>query len=463
MSIIQISKIQQRSGDLVDLPQLSEAEFGFATDERRLFIGKTEGNTENIEVLTAYSQIAFDQIDGVTGNINIDASTLANGQLMVYNGTDWVNGGYINLGIVSNVSIEGGAIGYVLTTDGSGGLSWTPKGFVVRDIQSISASSSARLTLIEPYPYSLGAQVTINDIGNSSYDVLNGGNVWLKPVPGNLQLYDLFTNSALTTPLDTNGYGSYPANTGLTIFNTVTSTGGVVGGSNTSVQYNSGTDFAGDSNFTWDYVNSALSVSGTINVSGNANVGNIGSNGIIATTATIGNTSSNGIVANSATVTGTLTTVAITTGGNTTAGTLTGNWTLTAGSRLTATYADLAEYYCADNAYEPGTVVEFGGDKEVTLAKEESNRIAGVVSTNPAYVMNATLECEENSLMIALIGRVPVKVKGAVSKGDMLVSAGQGYAKASIVTPKIGTVIGKAISSKNDDGEGIVEVLVGRL
>jgi hypothetical protein len=448
MSIIQISKIQQRSGDLVDLPQLSEAEFGFATDERRLFIGKTEGNTENIEVLTAYSQIAFDQIDGVTGNINIDASTLANGQVLVYNGTDWVNGGYINLGNVSNVSIEGGAIGYVLTTDGSGGLSWTPKGFVVRDIQTISASSSARLTLVEPYPYSLGAQVTINDIGSSSYDVLNGGNVWLKPVPGNLQLYDLFTNSALTTPLNTNGYGSYPANTGLTIFNTVTSTGGVVGGSNTSVQYNSGTDFAGDSSFTWDYVNSTLNVVGTINVSGNANVGNIGSTGVVASNAT---------------VTGTLTTVAVTTGGNSTAGTLTGNWTLTSGSRLTATYADLAEYYCADKSYEPGTVVEFGGDKEVTLSKEESNKVAGIVSTNPAYVMNATLECEENSLMIALIGRVPVKVIGKVNKGDMLISAGNGFAKAAITMPKVGTVIGKAIANKSDDGEGVVEVLVGRL
>jgi hypothetical protein len=136
---------------------------------------------------------------------------------------------------------------------------------------------------------------------------------------------------------------------------------------------------------------------------------------------------------------------------------------LTAGSRLTATYADLAEYYCADRKYEPGTVLEFGGDQEVTVAKEESNRIAGVVSTNPAYVMNATLECEENSLMIALIGRVPVKVIGKVSKGDMLISAGNGFAKAAITMPKVGTVIGKAIANKSDDGEGVVEVMVGRL
>lgn len=435
MSIIQISKIQQRSGDLVDLPQLSEAEFGFASDERRLFIGKTIGNTENIEVLTAYSAISFDQIEGVpegSGNINIDASTLANGQLLTYDGNNWVNGGFVNLGNVTNVSIEGGAIGYVLTTDGAGGLSWTPKGFVVRSIQDITASSAARLTLIDPYPFSLAAQVTLNDIGASDFDALNGSNVYLKPVPGNLQLYDLYLNSSLSTALDTSSYtGSYPANTGLTIFNTVTSTGGLVGGSTYSIQYNSGTDFAGSSDLLWNYTSKEMTANGNIVVTGTANLGN------------------------------TLTT-SLSTGGNSTAGTLTGNWTLTSGSRLTATYADLAEFYCADQNYEPGTVLEFGGDEEVTLAKEETNKLAGVVSTNPAYVMNSTLECKENTLMIALIGRVPVKVKGAVSKGDMLVSAGNGYAKASIITPKLGTVIGKAISNKFDDGEGIVEVMVGR-
>ncbi len=427
MSIIQISKIQQRSGDLVDLPQLSEAEFGFATDERRLFIGKTEGNTENIEVLTAYSQIAFDQIDGVTGNINIDAGTLANGQVLVYNGTDWVNGGYINLGNVSNVSIEGGAIGYVLTTDGSGGLSWTPKGIVSQDIETISANSTARITLSQPYPFSEGVEVTINGIDTSDFDVLNGNVYYLKTVPGNLQLYDIYTDTALVTPFDSTSFGSYPSNTGVVIFNTVTSNGGLVAGTTYSIQYNSGTDFAGDSDLIWNFTTKEMTVTGN------------------------------------AIVTGTTVTTAITAGGNTTAGTLTGNWTLTAGSRLTATYADLAEYYCADNAYEPGTVVEFGGDKEITLAKEESNKVAGVVSTNPAYVMNATLECQENSLMIALIGRVPVKVIGKVSKGDMLISAGNGLAKAAITMPKVGTVIGKAIANKSDDIEGVVEVLVGRL
>jgi len=81
MAIVQISKIQQRSGNLVDLPQLDDAEFGWANDEKRLFIGKTNP-TENIEVLTSYSNISFSQIDGAS-NANLNLSNTANGQILV--------------------------------------------------------------------------------------------------------------------------------------------------------------------------------------------------------------------------------------------------------------------------------------------------------------------------------------------------------------------------------------------
>lgn len=222
MSIIQISKIQHRSGNIADLPQLDQAEFGFASDVNRLFIGKTQGNIQNIEVLTAYSDLSFDEVT---------ANTL----------------------IVSNIS--------------------------------------------------------------------SGSNVTL-------------------------GY-------------------------------------------------------------------------------------------------------------------ITGNWQLTPGSVIESTGADLAEYYSSDKKYESGTVLEFGGDNEVTLAGIESNKIAGVVTTAPSYVMNSNIQTQY-PIALALMGRVPVKVIGKVNKGDMLVSAGNGLAKASIVTPKIGTVIGKAINNKTDDVEGIIEVLIGR-
>jgi hypothetical protein len=127
---------------------------------------------------------------------------------------------------------------------------------------------------------------------------------------------------------------------------------------------------------------------------------------------------------------------------------------------LNATYADLAEYYEADKPYESGTVVEFGGFKEVTIAEDGTTRVAGVVSTNPAYVMNS--QCKGDYIVaLALQGRVPCKVRGTVRKGDMLVSAGEGYARP-MVHPYIGSVIGKSL--ENFDGiEGIIEVAVGRL
>jgi hypothetical protein len=149
----------------------------------------------------------------------------------------------------------------------------------------------------------------------------------------------------------------------------------------------------------------------------------------------------------------------LTTGANTLLGTITGNWSLSAGSKLQATYADLAEYYESDKPYEPGTVVEFGGEKEVTIAEDGTTRVAGVVSTNPAYVMNS--QCQgEHVVAVALQGRVPCKVRGTIHKGDMLVSGGNGFAIPSQL-PVMGMVIGKSL--ENFEGEGVIEVAVGRL
>jgi hypothetical protein len=125
-----------------------------------------------------------------------------------------------------------------------------------------------------------------------------------------------------------------------------------------------------------------------------------------------------------------------------------------------AKYADLAEKYVADKDVAPGTVVCFGGDKEVTECTEDgSTAIAGVVSTKPAYIMNA--ECSgEFVATVAFTGRVPCKVVGPVRKGDMMVAAGNGAARAE-ANPKVGSVIGKAL--ENFDGaEGTIEVVVGK-
>lgn len=152
----------------------------------------------------------------------------------------------------------------------------------------------------------------------------------------------------------------------------------------------------------------------------------------------------------------------LTTGANTTQGNITGNWTLTPGSRLQATYADLAERFESDQVYVPGTVVKIGGVKEVTLVTEElSDEVFGVVSNTAAYVMNSAAGNDETHPAIAMVGRVLVRTTGAVTKGDRLVSAGNGVARSA----KDGevnsfNVIGRALADKTSLDEGLVEAVV---
>jgi predicted acyltransferase (DUF342 family) len=128
----------------------------------------------------------------------------------------------------------------------------------------------------------------------------------------------------------------------------------------------------------------------------------------------------------------------------------------------TAQYADLAEYYSSQDAYPPGTVLDFGGPAEVTLSTTDmSVRVAGVVSTNPAYLMNSVWDGGGKVVALALTGRVPCLVTGNVRAGDMMVSAGDGSARAER-NPKMGSVIGKALTDFTGD-TGVIEVVVGRL
>jgi hypothetical protein len=126
-----------------------------------------------------------------------------------------------------------------------------------------------------------------------------------------------------------------------------------------------------------------------------------------------------------------------------------------------ALYADLAENYLADAQYVPGTVLSFGGEEELTISTQDNDSlIAGIVSTNPAYQMNSGLS---GNFVVALTlsGRVPCLVQGPVTPGAMMVSAGNGRARAE-VNPKMGAVIGKAITGFSG-GKGVIEILVGRL
>ena len=129
-----------------------------------------------------------------------------------------------------------------------------------------------------------------------------------------------------------------------------------------------------------------------------------------------------------------------------------------------ARYADLAERYLADRKYDPGTVLQFGGDKEVTIAgKDMTTKVAGVVTSNPAYLMNVFLEGEMVA-DLALQGRVPTKIIGPVGKGDLMVAAPGGYARAE-TNPKPGSIIGKALeefTATPENPSSIIEVVVGK-
>jgi len=157
----------------------------------------------------------------------------------------------------------------------------------------------------------------------------------------------------------------------------------------------------------------------------------------------------------------------LTTGGNTTAGTITGRWTLSGTSpnesRMQATYsADLAENYEGDREYEVGTVLVFGGDKEVTTsAIKADTRVAGVVSNTAAFTMYEA--CPGLKNLVALQGRVPCKVVGKIRKGDILVTSGiPGVAVAAAGDVKVGTVVGKAFVEYDSDHIGLIEIAVGR-
>jgi hypothetical protein len=128
----------------------------------------------------------------------------------------------------------------------------------------------------------------------------------------------------------------------------------------------------------------------------------------------------------------------------------------------TALYADLAENYLGDADYASGTVVDFGGTQEITISTiDSSKRVAGVVSTNPAHLMNAGV-VGEHVVTVALIGRVPVSVTGTVRKGDLMVSAGDGTARAvTITSPKVGTIIGKSLEDFDGD-KGTIEIVIGK-
>lgn len=277
-------------------------------------------------------------------------------------------------------------------------------------------------------------------------------------------------NSSLTvngTSITLGGSGTVTANAATLTGTTLNST--VVSSSLTSV----GT--LGSLTVTGNISGGNISTGGVITATGNITGGNVSGTNITGTLTTAaqpnvtsvgtltsldvtGNISGGNISTVGTAVLGTVETVTLTTGANTTAGTITGNWTLTTGSRLEATYADLAERYTSDEQYEPGTILMIGGTAEVTIAdKSGQYRLAGIVSTAPAYVLNSTIP---DSVIVALTGRVPCRVVGKIQKGDLITISDIPGVGTSVAPPASGTVVGRALQDYDSDQVGVIEVKV---
>jgi len=249
------------------------------------------------------------------------------------------------------------------------------------------------------------------------------------------------TGATGATGLGATGATGYIGSTGAT------GATGIIGGANTQVLFNDALASNGSANFTFNKTTNVLTLSGTVSATNYTGTLTTAAQPNITSVGTLtGLTLSNAAV--------------ISVGSNTNVGTFTGNWSLSAGSKLNATYADLAEYYAGSEQIEPGTVVEFGGEHEVQICNSYmSTLVAGIVTTNPAYLMNSEMDCLY-PVAVALQGRVPSKVIGPIKRGDLMVSTNNGYA-ISCTSPTMGTVLGKAL--KDFDGTtGIIEIMVGR-
>lgn len=195
----------------------------------------------------------------------------------------------------------------------------------------------------------------------------------------------------------------------------------------------------------------ALTLDGTTGISASGNI--YGNNVIVGGTISVGAITPTTVSASGNVIGGNI----LTAGFISAAGNITGQ-------NINSANADLAEMYSADSSYPPGTVIEFGGDKEITICtSSHSTRVAGVVSTAPSYVMN-TDQSGDIVLAVAMIGRVPCRVIGTIRKGDQIVSSdipGVGT-RLDPAKYQVGCVIGKSLENYDSNTDGVIEVVVGK-
>jgi hypothetical protein len=355
---------------------------------------------------------------GALAEITVDTT---NGTLRVHNG---ISAGGSNIATVAYVDNAISSLSANSITDGTSSVTIIATNGNIR--ANVGGSTVQLLS-------SGGANVTgfIAATGNVS-----GGNVTtagLITATGNISGGNLSGTSivgTLTTAAQTN----------ITSVGTLTSlavTGNITSGNLSGTSIVGTLTTAAQTNIT------SVGTLGALTVTGNVTGGNLITAGLVSL-ASITKTGSNGV-------------------GNIGASTSVFNTVFA--KATSAQYADVAEKYLADQDYAPGTVVEIGGTAEVTeTTAYASVCIAGVVSTDPALIMNSGAQ-GEHPVAVALLGRVPCRVAGQIRRGDLLCSSTIAGHAVSMPADQYrpGAVIGKALADHDDAGPGMIEVLVGRL
>jgi hypothetical protein len=386
----------------------------------------------------------------VTGNSWWDT---INEQFYVWNGTEWV---LVGPAFSSNTGTSGTIVGTIVDT---GDTSHVAVNVVVgsqlisivsKDAQYTPKTTITGFTTIRP-GFNLISNVTIPNIAyygtaenSNQLGSVSAANYARTDVAETFDQSVTINNNTGLTIGTSNNYTASVSSDVVRLTNNVnnaniairTNVGGLISTSMLVVGANSRVDF-----------------SNAIAVTGNASVSNYilatkGENATSNVTGAIRVTGGIGLTGN------------IYTSGNINAvGNVSGSYFV--GTATTAQYADLAERFLADRDYPAGTVVMIGGDKEITQCDTENcENVLGVISTEPAYLMNSLNGSAELKIAppVAMVGRVPVRVVGTVQKGERLVSAGNGCAMAA--NADHGAVIGRALESKDTESESLVEAVV---
>jgi hypothetical protein len=305
-----------------------------------------------------------------------------------------------------------------------------------------SAAAISAVGLITAGGNVTGANIATNGIVTAAGNI-TGGNI--------LTSGQLSAGGAVNATGNITG-GNIITGGGVTATGTITASGNIVAGS--------GRFFLGDGGLLSN-VSAAISVTRIENGTSNVAVGTSGGNVTIgvAGTANVVVISTTGVTTNGLTV------PSITKSGSNAVGNIGSSsnyFNQVFATATTALYADVAERFAADEVLVPGTVVELGGTQEITKSQTDlSENVFGVISTRPAYTMNGGAGDDDTHPKVAMTGRVPVLVTGVVKKGDRLVSAGNGIARAA--KPGEATAfntIGRSLVDKTTPESGTIEAIV---